>query len=68
MDEVDLELAERLLRAYESFKQGDVDCSREICEQILVANPDSAATLHLSGIIDCHFKSFEEAALKIFNS
>ncbi len=68
MNEVDLELRERLLRADESFRKGDVNRAREICEKVLAANPDNAIALHLSGIIDYRFKNFEEASLKIFKA
>jgi len=68
MAEVDLELEERLLRADESFRKGDVNRALETCEQVLAANPDNATALHLLGIIDYRFKNFEEASLKFFKA
>lgn len=68
MDEVDLELTERLLQAHESFSQGNLDLASEICKQILVDCPNNAAVLQLLGIVDYHSQRFEEAALKVFKA
>ncbi len=68
MQEVELEIAERLLQAQEIFSKGDVNAAREICNQILAAYPDQSNALHLLGILDYRFENFEEAANKIFKA
>ncbi len=68
MNDVDFELDERFLKAFDSFRKGDLSHASEICEQILTNRPDCYNTLHLSGVIDYRLEDFEEAALKIFKA